>query len=590
MQESSWSIHSRGAWSMLLVVPAIVSGGLQISSSEVSSGRLATETLETAAVTLNRDGFVVLSAEGGLVQPHALVARGAEQARTDLSRMRSRLESVGIDADNDSFSFAEAVHRSRRRYDLSIDLRRTPPEAPWHELNAALENWATPVVRAAGTSELEQAVAGTLTSLPGAAAQRFHTDGTLAGSFNILCPLVDVGVLGTGTEFWIGSHRDPRVPELQRSGELAVTEASELPDGEAGTIVKPHGLAAGDLLVYDYRVVHRGPANPGPADRPIFYSVWADPKSAGDHHNFPRRSLAERERNAALFGLRGGYSAGSPARSSALPVHARGTLPPAHPHASTERCSPAGAVAQADCRVGDVLALYHAFHHGVDPHEAHRCLEGFFRCLPSDASALFLGPYHQVDPSDSPNCFLAPSDDGGQTRRLLAITPIRAGTPLAVPLAFDMDRHADMISAATSQAERRPGVLLAPGAAAHDVVRDAGDGKGRGVFAGRAYAAGEVVAEWPCRLVPDGDVPPALVDYMYRAPMVGASLVVFGHGMLYNHGTDSNVGWKVPTDADLLLTGDGKVQYRARRAICKGEEILINYGEAYWSAKGVEPR
>ena len=60
--------------------------------------------------------------------------------------------------------------------------------------------------------------------------------------------------------------------------------------------------------------------------------------------------------------------------------------------------------------------------------------------------------------------------------------------------------------------------------------------------------------------------------------------------MLYNHGTDSNVGWKVPTDADLLLTGDGKVQYRARHAICKGEEILINYGEAYWSAKGVEPR
>ena len=45
-----------------------------------------------------------------------------------------------------------------------------------------------------------------------------------------------------------------------------------------------------------------------------------------------------------------------------------------------------------------------------------------------------------------------------------------------------------------------------------------------------------------------------------------------------------------PTDAGLLLTGDGKVQYRARHAICKGEEILINYGEAYWSAKGVEPR
>ena len=166
-----------------------------------------------------------------------------------------------------------------------------------------------PVVRAAGTSDLELAVAGTLTSLPGAAAQRFHTDGTLPGSFNVLLPLVDVSVLGTGTEFWTGSHLDPRVAELARSGELAVTDASELPvsdertDGGAGAIVKPEGLTAGDVLVYDYRVVHRGPANPGPADRPIFYSVWADPKSAGDHHNFPSRSLAERERNAALFGL-----------------------------------------------------------------------------------------------------------------------------------------------------------------------------------------------------------------------------------------------------------------------------------------------
>jgi hypothetical protein len=41
---------------------------------------------------------------------------------------------------------------------------------------------------------------------------------------------------------------------------------------------------------------------------------------------------------------------------------------------------------------------------------------------------------------------------------------------------------------------------------------------------------------------------------MYRAPRIGGSLVVFGHGMLYNHGTDSNVGWKVPMDAGLLLT------------------------------------
>ena len=99
-----------------------------------------------------------------------------------------------------------------------------------------------------------------------------------------------------------------------------------------------------------------------------------------------------------------------------------------------------------------------------------------------------------------------------------------------------------------------------------------------------------MVAEWPIRQVADSEAPSGLRDYMYRAPRIGGSLVVFGHGMLYNHGTDSNVGWKVPMDAGLLLTGDGSLQYRARRAIAAGEEILINYGAAYWSAKEVTPR
>ena len=528
----------------LLCLPAIVCCGLVVTPVEVSTARLDSETLAKAAETLKSDGFVVLSAKGGLIQPEDLIRRGAEQAREDLMHLRKRLESVGINADDDSFSFSEVVHRSRRRYDLSIDLRRTSPDAPWHELNAALEHWATPVVRAAGFSDLEQAVAGTLTSLPGAVAQRFHTDGMLPGTFNVLLPLVDVGMLGTGTEFWKGSHRDPRVPELQRSGQLAVADAALLPVGNKdspGAIVKPQGLAAGDVLIYDYRVVHRGPANPGPADRPIFYSVWAEPQSAGDGQNFPRRSLAERERNAALFGLRGGYSAAALPSSSSLSSRA----------VASALCT---AVVQADAGVGDVLALYHAFRHGVDPSEAHSgLLEGFFRCLPSDESVLYLGPY-QVDPSDSPNCILAPSADHGQTRRLLAIRPIRAGTPLAVPLAFDIGRHANAISTALSAAEDSHRVLLAPGCAADDVVRDAGDGKGRGVFAGRAYEAGEMVAEWPIRQVADYEVPSGLRDYMYRAPRIGGSLVVFGHGMLYNHGTDSNVGWKVPMDAGLLLT------------------------------------
>ena len=67
-------------------------------------------------------------------------------------------------------------------------------------------------------------------------------------------------------------------------------------------------------------------------------------------------------------------------------------------------------------------------------------------------------------------------------------------------------------------------------------------------------------------------------------------LVVFGHGMLYNDGrAAANVGWSVPTDAELLLTGDGEVRFWARRAIAAGEELLSSYGDRYWEAKGVVP-
>ena len=89
--------------------------------------------------------------------------------------------------------------------------------------------------------------------------------------------------------------------------------------------------------------------------------------------------------------------------------------------------------------------------------------------------------------------------------------------------------------------------------------------------------------------MPDADVPTGLLDYMYTSPTLGTSLVVFGHGMLYNHHSDSNVGWDVPTDAELLLTTSGTIRYYARRDIERSEELLINYGEKYWRLKGVTP-
>ena len=91
--------------------------------------------------------------------------------------------------------------------------------------------------------------------------------------------------------------------------------------------------------------------------------------------------------------------------------------------------------------------------------------------------------------------------------------------------------------------------------------------------------------------MPDADVPSGLVDYAYTSPRPGESLIVHGHGMLYNHGQGaaSNVAWGVPTDADLLLTGTGEIQFFARRRVDAGDELLASYSDEYWASRGITP-
>jgi len=282
---------------------------ITVSKAERAAGAPLPSTSAAASAQLQKDGFVVLTAPGGLL-PTKLVSDADDSSRHELSNILSRVKAVGIDPHVDSFSFEEIAHRSRKRYDLQLDLRRSAASETWEQMSQCSATWALHILRTLPwMSAPEPAVqAGLITSLDGAGPQLFHADGSHLGVYSVFVPLVDVA-RGTGTDFWPGSHVDSSLAALApKDGKLCDALERRVADMEAdglGHVVQP-SLRAGDMLLYDYRVVHRGGANPeGGAPRPIFYSTWADASAEGGDTNFLyRRSLADLEsRQRQLGGL-----------------------------------------------------------------------------------------------------------------------------------------------------------------------------------------------------------------------------------------------------------------------------------------------
>ena len=107
-------------------------------------------------------------------------------------------------------------------------------------------------------------------------------------------PLVDIAEDSDGTQFWPGSHEDDHGPTL------APTLAWD--DARMAEMAAP-GCAAGGVLAFDYRVIHRGLPNAG-RDRPVAYLVVAPEDDAGleDALNFPDLRVADaRPADVAAF-------------------------------------------------------------------------------------------------------------------------------------------------------------------------------------------------------------------------------------------------------------------------------------------------
>ncbi|MGW4163737.1 SET domain-containing protein-lysine N-methyltransferase [Streptomyces sp. NPDC004788] len=110
-----------------------------------------------------------------------------------------------------------------------------------------------------------------------------------------------------------------------------------------------------------------------------------------------------------------------------------------------------------------------------------------------------------------------------------------------------------------------------------DVVAGPSRIAGRGVFAGRAFASGELVERCPILRL-DGSAwrsSAVLFDHAVTVSTRPLRVVLpLGYGALYNHADSPNASWSVDPEAAVM-------EVEACRDIAPGEEILIYYGREF---------
>ena len=241
-----------------------------------------------AVAAIRETGFAVLPTAA---VPRAVVDAARAAVGDRLSELLVAVDDAGCDVVEQQYSFSEICHRKRLRWDL-----RMPGSCgAWSALAAHVEAQALPRLAALARDGAQPRVlmSGAVVSRAGAGPQSFHADGD-APLVNVFVPLVDIAPETDGTQFWPGSHRDERRGDAAARVDADLSLAS---DADATAAMVSPGCAAGGLLCFDYRVVHRGLANRA-RERAVAYFVVALDAAAADRHNFPDVSVRDAPRDA----------------------------------------------------------------------------------------------------------------------------------------------------------------------------------------------------------------------------------------------------------------------------------------------------
>ena len=234
----------------------------------------------------------------GLV-PAALLRSINEVMRAHARRVMGALGTrpIGIGSRN---GFHELVQRSPGRFDVpmsELDLMpvwgargSVAPQVPWLDL-----------VRAVLGPDARPSFCGVVFSLPGSPAQQWHIDSPHeapeslpAHAVNVLLALADIPLAAGPTEVALGTHQLSNhlaSPWLDRDdllyqSESEITPAALRRAGQAqGTeVMQPavQAMAAGDCLIFDDRILHRGLANSSGQERWLAYFSYLRPRPGMD--------------------------------------------------------------------------------------------------------------------------------------------------------------------------------------------------------------------------------------------------------------------------------------------------------------------
>ena len=219
--------------------------------------------VRAAADSLVGNGACVLR------RPAPIAAELLERCRADARPRLDRLLGLAAEASEgtgmcEALRFQELYSRAPWECRFDVTVPRGPPEttkgaALWQALLAAIDPLVRPVLAASGLfggeDELCVEAVGYVLSMPGAPGQVWHPDSEQkVGLVNAFVPLVPLSDANGPTALALGSHRSPRPC--------------------CPCVVRPL-LAAGEVLLFDWRTWHRGCANRSPADRPVAYVTYA---------------------------------------------------------------------------------------------------------------------------------------------------------------------------------------------------------------------------------------------------------------------------------------------------------------------------